>query len=296
MKTLVSGASGLVGYAVVECFLRQGFPVIAHHFENTPSAPDPKQPWVSLDLTSPSSLQGLLEQVRPDLVVNCAAISEPSRVEARPSVAEKINSRLPILLGSAAARGAFRLIHLSTDMVFSGQSERPFRHDDPVEPYGAYGLLKRKAEEGLLGLHSENIAIIRVTLVNGNSPGGRRSIHEKLIQGIRQGAVPGLFTDEFRQPVSARSIAEVCFALAHQKEFAGLYHWAGADTLSRYEIGSRLLEHFRLPSDRIRPALRPDQKPPRPRHLALDTSVLPKKLGLSPPEFQEQLADLILPP
>ena len=78
----------------------------------------------------------------PDVIVNCAAISNPTSVEADAKLAEKINVALPRLLAQLSTHLGARLLHVSTDMVFDGQSEQPYRSTDMPAPTNLYGQTK----------------------------------------------------------------------------------------------------------------------------------------------------------
>ena len=80
----------------------------------------------------------------------------------------------------------------------------------------------------------------------GNSIAGRRSVHERLFLDWSAGRVPRLYTDEFRQVCTSENLAEAMVELCERDDFRGVFHWAGADLLSRYEIGRRIREHFKL--------------------------------------------------
>mgnify|MGYP006267992559 CR=1 FL=1 len=296
MKILVTGASGLVGAAVLRHADARGHTVVGT--SRSPISgyfPSAQCSWIPTDLSDPDALSALLEQANPELVINCAAVSEAAIVESQPQKADRVNSRFPAQLASASRGARYRWIHLSTDMVFDGSSPEAYGPDSPPSPYGVYGSQKREGEKKALECAPDSGAVVRITIVNGNSPKRNRSIHEKLIRAVRAGKRPSLYTDEFRQPVSASSVARACLRLGEKMDFQGVYHWAGADILSRYDLGCRILQHFGLPPDRIVPARRPEESPPRPAHLRFDVSRLQKEIGLDPEAFEDQLPGLVDP-
>jgi dTDP-4-dehydrorhamnose reductase len=135
----------------------------------------------------------------------------------------------------------------------------------------------------------------------GNSAGGGRSLHERLLADWAAGKTPRLFTDEFRQPCTAENLGDVMVELCERGDVRGVYHWAGADLLSRYELGLRLRDHFKLnaaqaPLVAVTRAAVPAAAQRRPACLALDLAPLVGKLKTRPQPLAAQLAELHVPP
>ncbi len=296
MKILVTGASGLVGSAIVQTARAADHDVVGTS-RTAPQAflPDDSLSWIPADLTDSGAVSRLLKAARPELIINCAAVSEAVEVNRDPARAASLNARLPAILAAAANSEGYRWIHLSTDMVFDGAASEAYGPSSSPCPYGAYGVQKLEGERGALDSNPHAGAVVRITIVNGNSPNRTRSLHEKLLRAIASGNRPNLFVDEFRQPVSARSVALACLRLGQKERFQGIYHWAGRDILSRHEIGIRLLRRFGLPPEAIAPARRPEEYPPRPARLAFDSTRLQEEVGIEPESFDAQLDDLEAP-
>jgi dTDP-4-dehydrorhamnose reductase len=157
-------------------------------------------------------------------------------------------------------------------------------------PTNLYGQTKLMAEREVLEHNPEDPVVLRIPILMGNSPGGRRSLHEKLIAAIQAGKKPKLFCDEMRQPCSASNVAEVLLELTERRDLHGLFHWAGSETLSRFEMGQRILKHFGLPLDAIESACRDDDS--RPARLTFDLNPIVSKLKTKPIDFAAQLHEL----
>ncbi len=237
MKILLTGASGLLGHAYAQAAVRRGHSVTALYNQNRPIA-DGLTTTIQLDASQPEELTNIAIQLWPDVIVNCAAISNPTTVEADAKHAEKINVALPRLLAQLSTHLGARLLHVSTDMVFDGHSEQPYRSTDMPAPTNLYGQTKLMAEREVLEHNPEDPIVLRIPILMGNSPGGQRSVHEKLIAAIHAGKKPKLFCDEMRQPCSASNVAEVLLELTERRDLHGLFHWAGSETLSRFEMGN----------------------------------------------------------
>ena len=289
MKILLTGSSGLLGHAYAQAAVRRGHTVTALYNQNRPIA-DGLARTIQLDASEPEELTKIAIELWPDAIVNCAAISNATSVEADAMRAEKINVALPRLLAQLSTHLGARLLHVSTDMVFDGQSEQPYRSTDMPAPTNLYGQTKLMAEREVLEHNPEDPVVLRIPILMGNSPGGRRSLHEKLIAAIQAGKKPKLFCDEMRQPCSASNVAEVLLELTERRDLHGLFHWAGSETLSRFEMGQRILKHFGLPLDAIESTCRDDDS--RPARLTFNLNPIVSKLKTKPIDFAAQLDEL----
>jgi dTDP-4-dehydrorhamnose reductase len=109
-----------------------------------------------------------------------------------------------------------------------------------------YAITKAAGEVAVLNYGREHSAVIRTSIINGNSFTGNVSLHEKLFHDWASGKVSSLFTDEIRQPVSSSNLADVAVELCERTVLNGVYHWAGLKALSRFTIGQKIAEHFGL--------------------------------------------------
>lgn len=293
MKILLTGASGLLGNAYALAAVRRGHEVIALTHQNLPTAGGLTRS-LQIDLSVTDPVTSLCLELWPDVIVNCAAISNPAAVEAEPLPAEKINVALPRHLAQLSTHLGARLIHISTDMVFDGQSSEPYRSTDMPAPTNLYGQTKLMAEREVLEHNPEDPVVLRIPILMGNSPGGQRSVHEKLIATVHAGQRPKLFCDEIRQPASAENVAEVMLELSERRDLHGIFHWAGSETLSRFEIGQRILRHFNMDPDAIKSASQKESpgQAARPAQLAFNLHPLVSKIKTRPQNFDEQLEDL----
>ncbi|MDQ8193058.1 SDR family oxidoreductase [Coraliomargarita sp. SDUM461004] len=289
MKILLTGASGLLGHAYAQAAVRRGHSVTAL-YNKTPATANGLARTIQLDAVQPEALTGLCLETWPDVIVNCAAISNPSAVDANPQLAEKINVALPRLLAQLSTHLGARLLHVSTDMVFDGHASEPYRSTDMPCPTNLYGQTKLMAEREVLEHNPEDPVVLRIPILMGNSPSGQRSVHEKLIAAVHAGQRPKLFCDEMRQPCSASNVAEVLLELSERRDLHGIFHWAGSETMSRFEMGQRILKHFGLPLDSVESACGEDDT--RPANLTFNLHPIVSKLKTKPVDFEAQLEEL----
>jgi dTDP-4-dehydrorhamnose reductase len=299
MNILVTGASGLVGSAFVRAAARRGHRVtgLTHTHEGSLEGVAQR---LRVDLTDEGAATSAVLDVFPEAIINCAAVSVPERCEADPARAQAMNVTLPALLGRLAHHVSARLVHLSSEQVFDGTRTSPYGSGDAPRPINLYARQKLAAEQAVLSAAPAFATVLRLPLLMGNSPGGARSNHERLLADWAAGRTPRLFTDEFRQPCTAENVAEVILELCERDDTRGLFHWAGADLLSRHEMGRRIREHFRLterqaPIEAVSRADNPVAARSRQPCLAIDCSPLAGRLKTRPQSFAAQLEELHVP-
>ena len=293
MKILLTGASGLLGNAYAEAAIRRGHKVIALYNTTEPTACGIEQS-IQLDAQALDKITALALELWPDTIVNCAAISSPTDVDADAILAEKINIALPRHLSQLSTHLGARLLHVSTDMVFDGHSAEPYRSTDMPCPTTLYGQTKLMAEREVLKHNPEDPVVLRIPILMGNSIHGQRSAHERLLAAIARGDTPKLFCDEIRQPCSASNVAEVLLELTERRDLHGIFHWAGAETMSRFEMGQRILKHFGLPLNSVQSVCKDDDPEfaNRPSNLTFNLHPIVSKLKTKPATFEEQLEAL----
>lgn len=298
MKILLTGASGLVGGAFARLAAAAGH-TITGVVGRWPT-PLPGLAWqVALDLQDGPAVDALVRAERPDWIVNAAAISEPAECEAKPDLAWRLNVALPGCLARAARETGARLIHLSTEQVFDG-TKPPYAVGDARRAINLYARHKLEAEDAVLAAAPERSVVLRLPLLMGNSPGGRRSVHERLLMLWAAGKPARLYRDEIRQSCTAESVARAMVEICSWPDLHGAFHWAGAEPVSRVEIGRRVRAHFGLTEERAPIVAVARQDDPaavasRQADLSLDLQPLTGQLTVRPQTFDEALAELVLP-
>ena len=296
MRILILGASGLVGRESVLAALRRGHAVHALGGSRPPAVP-PGVEVGQIDLLDLAALERLVLDRFPDAVINAAAVASIADCERDPTRAEQVNAALPRRLAQLCHHVGARLVHLSTDMVFDGEQGR-YRSTDLPLPLHLYGQTKLLGEKGVLAEGKSCACVLRTTLVSANTLTGDRGLHERLFLDWKAGKAPALFTEEIRQPVSASNLADVCVELCERDNLSGLFHWAGAEALSRHAIGARIAAHFGLdPGADVRAARYADvpNLGRRPRDLSVELQPLAGKLRTQAQSFGEILAELEVP-
>ena len=176
---------------------------------------------------------------QPQLIIHCAAITVVSEAQKNPALARRVNVEVTKLLAELAAEIPF--VFFSSDLVFDGRKGN-YVEADAANPLHIYGETKLAAEE--IVLKNLRHLVVRTSLNSGVSLPGNRAFNEQLrcsLQSAGQGMK--LFTDEFRCPISAAETARAVWELV-AKNRAGIYHVAGAEKLSRLQIGEFLIKRW----------------------------------------------------
>jgi dTDP-4-dehydrorhamnose reductase len=258
-RVLVTGGTGHLGAEVVAHALAAGWDVAATWHSRQP--PDGPARWHRLDITDPVAVAGLVVAVQPDVVIHTAYLRDGPDADAVTTAGAAAVAR------AADAENA-RLIHLSTDVVFDGETSTPYAEGDRPHPITAYGRAKHEAESAVLGAHPRALVVRTSLLYGGGVPGP----HETAALAAARGETTGtFFTDEIRCPTEVGDLAAALLELS-TVDASGWLHVAGPDPLSRYDFACLLAAAAGLPTAGIRPGRSTDHPSPRPRDCVLDCS------------------------
>lgn len=238
-----------------------------------------------LDLTDFPALRRRFRTDRPALVIHCAALSRTPECETHPAQARRINVEATAALADLAADARFVLF--STDLVFDGRQGN-YTEDAAPNPLSLYGATKAEAEAYVL--KHPGALVIRTSLNGGTSLTGDRAFNEQLRRAWQAGRSVRLFTDEFRSPIHAGVTARAVWELA-LGSVTGLCHVAGAERLSRWEIGQRVAARWPQLQPRIEAgSLRDYAGAPRPPDTSLCCARAQALLSFRLPGLTEWLA------
>lgn len=299
MKFFLTGASGLVGSAFAQAAARRG-----HHVTGIVGSFSGALPGVNekriLDLTDDVALTAAVLDAFPDAVVNCAAVADPAQCDTDPARAQALNVALPATLARLAHHLSAKFIHLSSEQVFDGASASPYSLQSTPKPINLYGRQKLESERLVHAAAPEFAITLRAPLLTGNSLSGQRSLHERLFADWSAGKTPRVFADEIRQPCTASNLADLMLELLERNDARGVYHWAGAEALSRLELARRIRAHFKLsetaaPIEAVTRADDPRAASKRQASLALDLKPLAGKVKTPIETFAAQLDQLVIP-
>jgi dTDP-4-dehydrorhamnose reductase len=241
-----------------------------------------------VDLTDFPAVERLFAHERPSGVIHCAARSRSPACQADPAGARLQNVEVTRRLAELAAE--VPMVFLSTDLVFDGRrdgSKGGYQEGDAVNPLSVYAETKVEAEAWVR--RNPRHAIVRTSLNFGRSPSGPGAFNEELAAAWRAGRVVDLFVDEFRCPIAAVETARRLWALLDSGQ-GGVFHLAGSERLSRYDIGQLVAEDLRRSEPGLAMPMRAGSLAgysgaPRAPDTTLDGSRLAALLGEPMPAF-----------
>jgi dTDP-4-dehydrorhamnose reductase len=172
------------------------------------------------DLSAPAAAAALIQTEQPAIVINSAAMTNVDVCETERDLARTVNADAAGALARACTDNGARLIHISTDYVFSGQAKEPYAEDARPDPISWYGETKRQGEEQVLAAGDRH-AIVRVAWVFGPD---RDSFVDKALQTALRGEPVKAVADKWSSPSYTLDIAEALRVLCNDNAPGGIYH------------------------------------------------------------------------
>jgi dTDP-4-dehydrorhamnose reductase len=237
------------------------------------------------DLLDFKTVEREFRKDKPQLIIHCAAITSVADAQKNPALAKRINVEMTQFLSTLASEIQF--IFFSTDLIFDGKKGN-YAETDLPNPLHLYGETKVVAEE--IVLKNPRHLVVRTSINGGISRSGDKGFNERLKLSLQNSTGMKLFTDEFRSPIFAGETARAIWELAN-KNCAGIFHVAGAEKLSRWQIGGLLVKRWREIKAKIEPGLAKDfPGGNRAPDTSLDISKVQKILWKPLPGLSEWLA------
>lgn len=283
MKALVVGAGGLVGRA-----LTAGAPVSWHVISLDRAA---------LDIGDAASVRAAVAKHEPDVIINCAGHLAVDRVENEKAPAWACNADGPRHLAEALASGKGRLIHISTNYVFSGSAFAPYAVDSATEPVNYYGVSKRAGELAALEVLGERAAVVRTAWVYGLEG---RSFFHTIMRVLKEKGLAKVVDDQVGTPTSAPVLARVLWKIASDPAIHGMLHWTDEGVASWYDFAQAIAEDaiacgLLPPNATVLPIITGEfpTLAPRPMYGVLDKRSSVAMLGEVPRYWRTELRELI---
>jgi len=291
-RILVIGSNGLLGQKVAEQLVRgSAARIILASVEDVPVRDLLSTEYIRLDITVRKDVREVVGTVNPDVIINCAAMTNVDACETERDMAWKINvSGVEHLVEAARGKGA-TIVHVSSDYVFDGKSG-PYTEDDRPEPLSYYGKSKLASENALRTSGLPHF-IARTMVLYGIAPGVKANFALWLIKSLNAGQTVRIVDDQIGNPTLVDDLA---FGLLRAVELgkSGVYNIAGRDIVTRFEFAVRLAKFFGLDPKLIHPIKTAQLRQPaaRPLRSGLITLKAEVDLGLKPSTIEEGLAIL----
>lgn len=253
-----------------------------------------------MDLSDPDSIHRAIADARPAVIVNAAAYTAVDKAESEPAAAMQVNGVAPGIIAEEAARSGALVVHYSTDYVFDGRRDTPYREDDPPSPLNVYGRTKLAGEEAVRAAGAPYL-IFRTSWVY--SARGSNFLRTMLkLAGERSEL--RIVDDQVGAPTWARSVAELTARAlgangagpGRARELSGIYHLTAGGAVSWCGFAKAIFAHararladFRVPAVVPIPTSQYPLPARRPANSRLDNSKLSSAFGLTPPAWEVML-------
>jgi dTDP-4-dehydrorhamnose reductase len=257
MKWLITGANGQLGKCLQETLDAKGIEFVAL------SRAD-------LDITNSALAKESFNNIKPDVVINTAAYTNVEQAEIDAAAAFKINQLGAANVAKACKSIGAKLVHFSTDYVFSGNGIAPWRANDLTEPLSIYGKSKLAGEVEILKEYSENSLIIRTAWLY--SPYGKNFYKTMLTKALNGDDIVWVVSDQQGQPTSALDLAELTVNAVTKNVASGIFHGTNAESCSWFEFARYIFEIAGADPARVTPVQSSDfaTKVQRPKYSVLD--------------------------
>ncbi|MBW2360480.1 MAG: dTDP-4-dehydrorhamnose reductase [Deltaproteobacteria bacterium] len=288
-RWLITGCNGQLGFAL-------GRQLASYSDAEILAAVDLPE----VDVSDADSVTRLFDELHspPEVVLNAAAYTHVDRCEREPELAQRANALAPGLLAEAAARCGAQFVHVSTDYVFPGDADRPYREDDAPGPRSVYGRTKLEGEERVRSV-SDRFLVVRTSWVFGRGRNFLAAILDQA-QQRRRGEAEGplrVVDDQRGRPTYAEDLAQGLRALV-AADADGLVHLAGGGSVATWwELARACLDAAGfedLGIDKLRSADL-ETAAPRPSYSVLDCSRA-DALGVSLRDWRQAVAAYLASP
>jgi dTDP-4-dehydrorhamnose reductase len=280
---LITGAAGQLGFEL-QRLVPRGTSALAVDIDR-------------LDLTDAGAVEAFIAEHVPSTVINCAAYTAVDTAEAQPQQAHAVNVVAAASLAVSAERHGARMIQISTDFVFGGASERPWRPADTTSPRSVYGTTKRDGEQAVLSRLGARGLVLRTAWLYSSH--GANFV-KTMLRMMRERDDVAVVADQIGTPTWAASLAQTVWAAVARPAVTGVLHWTDAGVASWYDFAVAIQEEAlgRGLLSRAVPvhAIASDGYPTpatRPHYSVLDTTGATRALGETPVHWRSNLRRML---
>ena len=229
MKVLVTGANGQLGWDVIRELGKRGVTCQGVDVQD-------------FDLTDGAAVKAYVREYMPDAIVHCAAYTAVDRAESEPERCALVNGAGTMNMVRAALSVGAKLVYISTDYVFSGDGEEPWREDDPYDPKNVYGLSKVQGEIAVRSLMTRYF-LLRISWLFGAH--GKNFVRTMLRLGSERGEVR-VVDDQIGSPTYSADVARVICDMLPTEKY-GIYHVSNEGYLSWAHFARMIMTEAGLP-------------------------------------------------
>lgn len=248
MKILITGSKGMLANAVIERFKEKNDLILTDVDD--------------LDITDEQKTIQFVTNLKPQLIINCAAYTAVDKAEENEPIAEKVNALGPKNLAIAAEKNGATLIHISTDYVFNGSLDvsKSYSEEDEIDPVTVYGKTKAAGEKNIVN-NCSKYYIFRTAWLYGE---GNNFVRTMMNLGKEKEEV-NVVADQHGSPTYTEDLANIIYQAVEKKIPYGIYHSTNEGFTTWYEFTKKIYEIAKIDckvnavtsEEFIRPAKRP---------------------------------------
>ena len=227
MSWLITGGSGQLGIAISQELSDRGIDF---------TAPNSQE----FNITQGPIVRDLTASLSPNVILNCAAWTDVDGAEDNEELASRVNSDGAENVAFAAKQCGAKLIHVSTDYVFSGESQTPWQVADEINPRSAYGRTKAEGESRVLAIYPESSFVVRTAWLY--SPWGKNFAKTMIKLAIKGDGEVRVVNDQVGQPTSASDLAKQLVELGLSTSSAGIYHGTNSGQATWFEFAQEIFK------------------------------------------------------
>ena len=282
-RLLIIGASGFLGQALCDAS--------CDDWERAPASRSGQKGHLVVDLTRPDLVHEVVAQVRPQWVINSAAMTSVDGCERNPALARAVHVDGTRNLVQACERFGCGLVNLSTNYVFDGE-KGPYAEGDEAHPVNVYGQTKLESEVILLNALCPGI-VVRTAVLYGFRPSCRPNFVTWAISSLAGREAIRVVIDEWANPTFVDELAAFIFKLC-RTDFRGVVHFGGADFLTRFEMVERICAVMELDFSLVSSITSAEfgQLAQRPLQAGLTTALAKTLCDIVPASFEHNLRQL----
>lgn len=288
MKILITGSKGQLGNEL-QSIIKNGYSEIGQVSENIKNSELFPLDIAELDITKLEDVKRVLKEIKPDVVINCAAATNVDGCESNQDLAFKINALGPRNLAMVCEEIGAKLVQVSTDYVFSGKGDKPLTEYDVPAPYSVYGKTKLKGEEYVREFSSKYF-IVRTAWLYGYV--GKNFVYTMMRLGAEKEELT-VVNDQRGNPTHANDLAHHILKLIETEEY-GIYHCTGKGECSWYDFATEIMKLsgrkckvIPVTSEQYKTAAK------RPEYSSLDNMMLRCTIGDEMRDWKEALTSFL---
>lgn len=289
MQVFVLGANGLLGSNVVRTAQTRGHDVVGTYHTSNPAFDVPLKP---ADIRDTNRVREILSEYSPDVVVNCAALTDVDGCEADPDGAFAVNAKAPGEIAAICSERDIKFVQVSTDYVFDGLGHEPYSETDETNPIQVYGESKLAGERAVRETTAETY-IVRLSFLYGihQSNNVLTGFPEWVRSRLDQNKPTELFLDQHVTPTRAGQAAETIFELIKRGK-SETVHVACRSCVTPYKFGKMVCRRMKAEPELLLASSMADveREAERPTHTCFDVNCIESLIGRPQPSLEEDIS------